>query len=475
LGVRASYLGPWQDRRGAGVAAWDQTKYDPNAPNSETPGIVFTAKDSSVPLSGTDGPWWYVTPRFGGAWDIRGTGETVLRGGLGMYRYHEPQSIYSGLIAYSTGQRTYDACCGPYQISDFNGQGGGGVNFNGVAIDINDDKQPVAYSWSLTLNQKLPWAMNLELGYVGNKQENLRNDGGAANYNAVPEGAMLSDPNGDQAKYRPLPNYGDLNIYRHSLYSNYHSLQTLLSRQRGRFNFTASYTFSKALGVWGSSQGGSGISEYQFDMRSYNYGILPNDRTHVASAAISWLLPEIKGNGLLNGIFGNWQVAGISTYVSGAPLQSVTSRNFNMGGTLADGTSIGNVQITGSPQLNAQPVLTCNPTENVPSGYMFNPSCFAPPSVGANGNYIFPYMKGNSYYNQDLSAFKNFPIGSKGQKLQLRIAAYNVFNHPIATPYSYNTQLQFTNGVQSNANFGKMPDDNKFGRRIVQLAVRFTF
>jgi hypothetical protein len=384
--------------------------------------------------------------------------------------------MYSDLIAYSTGQRTASYCCGPYTLADFNGQGGGGVPFNGLAIDINDDKQPVSYSWSLTLNQKLPWAMNLEVGYVGNKQDNLRNRG-SSNYNAVPEGAMLNDPNGDQSRYRPLPNYGDLNIYRHSLYSNYHSMQTLLSRQRGRFNFTAAYTFSKALGVWGDIQGNSnsGLSEYQFDMRRYNYGILPNDRTHVASAAVSWLLPEIKGNGLLNGIFGNWQIAGISTYVSGAPLQSVGSRNFNMGGTLADGTSIGNVQITGSPQLTAQPVLTCDPGENVPSGYMFNPSCFAAPSVGANGNYIFPYLKGNSYYNQDLSAFKNFPIGSKGQKLQLRIAAYNVFNHPIATPYSYNTQLQFTNGVQSIANFGKMPDDNKFGRRIVQLAVRFTF
>ena len=106
---------------------------------------------------------------------------------------------------------------------------------------------------------------------------------------------------------------------------------------------------------------------------------------------------------------------------------------------------------------------------------MFNPACFAAPSVGANGNYIFPYLKGNAYWNQDLSLFKNFSIGSKGQKLQLRIAGYNVLNHPIATPFDTNLQLQFANGVQSNPNFGKLGDDNKFGRRIVQLAVRYTF
>ena len=38
-----------------------------------------------------------------------------------------------------------------------------------------------------------------------------------------------------------------------------------------------------------------------------------------------------------------------------------------------------------------------------------------------------------------------------------------------------NLTLVFENGVQANAEFGKLPDDNKYGRRIVQLSARFEF
>jgi hypothetical protein len=35
--------------------------------------------------------------------------------------------------------------------------------------------------------------------------------------------------------------------------------------------------------------------------------------------------------------------------------------------------------------------------------------------------------------------------------------------------------LIFDNGVQTNTEFGKLPDDNKYGRRIVQLSARYEF
>ncbi len=189
-----------------------------------------------------------------------------------------------------------------------------------------------------------------------------------------------------------------------------------------------------------------------------------------------WMRSEPKSGGVAKQILGGWQFAGILSYVAGAPLPYIaTGNNFNMTGTGVDGVTLDARHIAGSPQASAQPVLTCNPAENVPSGYLINPACFSAPTAGANGSYNMPYMKAQSYFNTDLSLFKNFSMGGD-RKLQFRINAYNVFNHPIAYPDpANNLTLSFNNGVLSSPNFGKLPEDNKFGRRIVQLAVRFTF
>ncbi len=70
------------------------------------------------------------------------------------------------------------------------------------------------------------------------------------------------------------------------MYANYHGLQALLSRQRGNFNFTAAYTFSKVLGIrTGDPNGSRTGSEYIWDVREHNYGVMGQDRTHVATAS----------------------------------------------------------------------------------------------------------------------------------------------------------------------------------------------
>ena len=51
-----------------------------------------------------------------------------------------------------------------------------------------------------------------------------------------------------------------------------------------------------------------------------------------------------------------------------------------------------------------------------------------------------------------------------------------MFNHPQRfIDDNQNLKLKYTNGQLTNTKFGVLPRDNKYGRRIVQLAFKMYF
>ena len=143
-------------------------------------------------------------------------------------------------------------------------------------------------------------------------------------------------------------------------------------------------------------------------------------------------------------------------------------------GTNANGVTLNGANISGSADVGAFPLITCDPNKDVPSGYFLNPACYGAPSPGQNGAFVSPTVRGPWYQNHNLSLFKNFSLGGP-HKLQFRVEAYNFLNHPNPLlDLNNNITARYTNGV-IDPNFGKEPTDNKFGRRIVQLAFKFYF
>ncbi len=471
-GVRLSRLEPWRDVGDAqlGFGVFDPSKYDPTASFADLTGFRYNAIDSSVPKGGFATRSLFVQPRLGFAWDLGG-GKTILRGGAGVFRFNTP-TCCAGSYAIAAGQRSTNTGA-PGLASEVDAISPAELGRTSLTVvDPNDDNKPTSYNWSFEVARRLPERVLFTAAYVGNASRKLLNGGVVRNANAVPVGAMLDTPNANSQLFRPYQLYSDINVIRQDFYSNYHSLQTSIRKQAGNFNIQASYTFSKVLGIRNN-----GASQADGTNRDLNYGVLEIDRTHIFSLAYNWELGKlVKGsNAFVRGAANGWQISGITTASSGVELASNDTSNFEIAGFLADGSALQQTAITGTPNVRAQPFLTCDPREGLGAQQFINGACFAPPTPGHNGDIIFPYLRSPALINHDLSFFKNFNI-DESRRLQFRFSAYNFLNHPLWTflPGDSNLNLNFNQaGEQTNSRFGYT--DNKIGKRIIQLAIKFYF
>ncbi len=521
--------------------------------------------DPSLPLSGSPSRALFYSPRAGLAYDLYGNGKTTFRGGWGAYRFHDSYytsdgplltalgvSIYnipgnygctlgqvgnSGQI--SAGLPTTPLGSGPFtnQLGQTCG-GFSGTPFKIAAADKKDDQQPVTYNYNFTVDQQLGHGSLLEISYTGNQtQHSLTGGNGAANaagdydtsnQNAIQLGGLYQpNPNTSSPNYgvvapinyidvgfynvqdwRPYPNYTGVIVENHIAYSNYNALQLSVNKQTGALTYNLNYTWSKALGIRGTN--GNGAVGDSLNLRN-NYGLLPYNRKQAVNFTFSYQEgTKYHGNKVIGGVLNQWEISGITSIQSG-PDVAAFNANFNTyggyeyelpGTNVPIGVTFDGITQLGTPSVTVQPVITCNPTQNLPgirngAKTFINANCFTLPAPGTNGSFNLPDIHGPMYFNSDLTLIKNVKLGEH-QSLQFRLAGFNFLNHPNWQLYGgpaaglglgFGQTLQKgSNGqiiyptsdaaaraslVQTTNNFGSTP--YKSSLRIVELGFKYSF
>jgi len=264
----------------------------------------------------------------------------------------------------------------------------------------------------------------------------------------------------------PYKGYGQISYMEFNGTSNYNSLQISVQRRFSKgLTFGVAYTWSKALTTANADQDMTDA----FLARALDYRSASWDRTHVFALNYVYDLPNVtkhfNGPKWLGVITDNFQLSGVTQFETGNPV------DFNNGWSFESGA------IDGSNMWGAIPYYYTLDK----SGNLVTPR-IGVPLRGSRDTLRNPGMQ-----NWDMSLFKNIHIGSNEQRyLQLRLEAFNAFNHPNFASKYYNVD---SNGpwqwnspstpitVSKSSNWGKNASQygGVGGPRVVQLGAKFYF
>jgi outer membrane receptor protein involved in Fe transport len=376
-------------------------------------------------------------PRVGLAWQVNP--KTVARVGYGL--------MWDSMVSRSQyGQHQFESWGWP----QFSGIDTGALNREGGAIsrienisslpfgapraepwtstqffNAPDRKNAYSHQWHLEIQRQFTRNLMMGAAYVGSYNGRMEYAGRAQ---APPAAAI--DATGrrltpaERDRLRPWPHITGTFTYSDDIgMSKYNAFQ-FKAQQRFSDGLSSmlSYTYSRTIDTssgWFNAEngigGGATVQNYH-DMDNAR-GISSYDIPHIFTWATVWELPFGSGKRWLNNgpaawLFGNWQLNWSVLARSGQPF------NVTAGG---DPANLGHAGYSRANQVGDPSVGERTQQQ------WFNTAAFVAP-VNSFGNYERNSLRAPGFWNVDLGLQRNIPFG-QGRSVQLRLEAFNVFNH----------------------------------------------
>ncbi|WP_158615561.1 TonB-dependent receptor [Acidipila sp. EB88] len=434
-GLRYDYNSPAVDKNNV-VASFDPASGAIVVPNASiAQNYINPAFPSQIPIetaaqagfpsrSFREATKLAIYPRVGFSWQPFNNGNTVVRGGYGIFNEEFTAGLasylYGGPFGISVGYTNTIANGAPsvsLQQPINTNEGGIGLGAVSVSAPKVNLSNPYIQQFNLTVEQNLGFKTGLRLSYVSTRAAQLtytRN---------------IDQPVAGTAPYNPAtipyPDYYSVYQFDNGGYENYNAFTAEINHPFAHgISFEGAITWAKNL-TDDDDQGGNGIEGGVTAEDSYNLsrekGNAQYDPRIAFVSNLIYQLPVGRGGYLLKGdniaarLAGGWKVSGAYLAQSGhflTPMYSGTDQaNVNQFSGSVDKTGISSVPVNG---------------RNITTWY--NPAAYTTPQSGNFGHAGYGIVEGPNMNTVNLALFKSFPLFRESQ-LELRGSFTNVLNH----------------------------------------------